>query len=381
MKNTIYKYFFYEFSRYFIITLFALASIVWVVQAVNFLDLVTEDGHAFTIYFTYTLLTLSKVFTKLIPFCFLISTVLTILKFEKDNELIILWTSGLNKIHMVNLIFRISLIIMLLQLILTNLVNPQLLNLSRTVIKNSQLQFIPSLLKEKQFNDTVESLTIFVENKTEDGVYENIFILDEGKILSNIQSRADDGDDTIFAKSGYVTSDEKNLVLLDGNIQKSNRDDGSVNLVKFEKTIFDLSKISTKSISDPKIQETSTIQIIRCIQYQYFDYPKNLCERYSENFTDTKIEINKRFGMPFFIPLIGLVCCFLFMSRKDKKISEFKKYIYFFIGFVFLMTGEITVRYSGISWNHTFIYYLIPFSMLPIFYFFLIKTIKYENLT
>ena len=85
--------------------------------------------------------------------------------------------------------------------------------------------------------------------------------------------------------------------------------------------------------------------------------------------------------MPFFIPLIGLVCCFLFMSRKDKKISEFKKYIYFFIGFVFLMTGEITVRYSGISWNHTFIYYLIPLSMLPIFYFFLIKTIKYENLT
>ena len=380
MKNTIYKYFFYEFSRYFIITLFALASIVWVVQAVNFLDLVTEDGHAFTIYFTYTLLTLSKVFTKLIPFCFLISTVLTILKFEKDNELIVLWTSGLNKIHMVNLIFRISLVVMLLQLTLTNLVNPQLLNLSRTVIKNSQLQFIPSLLKEKQFNDTVESLTIFVENKSEDGVYENIFILDEGKILSNIQALESGGDDTIFAKSGYVTSDEKNLVLLDGNIQKLN-DDGSVNLVKFEKTIFDLSGITTKSISDPKIQETSTIQIIRCIQYQYFNYPKNLCERYSENFTDTKIEINKRFGMPFFIPLIGLVCCFLFMSRKDKKISEFKKYIYFFIGFVFLMTGEITVRYSGISWNHTFIYYLIPLSMLPIFYFFLIKTIKYENLT
>ena len=307
MKNTIYKYFFYEFSRYFIITLFALASIVWVVQAVNFLDLVTEDGHAFTIYFTYTLLTLSKVFTKLIPFCFLISTVLTILKFEKDNELIVLWTSGLNKIHMVNLIFRISLVVMLLQLTLTNLVNPQLLNLSRAVIKNSQLQFIPSLLKEKQFNDTVESLTIFVENKSEDGVYENIFILDEGKILSNIQALGSAGDDTIFAKSGYVTSDEKNLVLLDGNIQKLN-DDGSVNLVKFEKTIFDLSGITTKSISDPKIQETSTIQIIRCIQYQYFNYPKNLCERYSENFTDTKIEINKRFGMPFFIPLIGSVC-------------------------------------------------------------------------
>ena len=106
MKNTIYKYFFHEFLRYFAITIFALAVIVWTVQSVNFLDLVTEDGHAFSIYFAYSSLTLSKILTKLIPFCFLLSTILTIVKLEKDNELIILWTSGLNKIYIVNLIFR-----------------------------------------------------------------------------------------------------------------------------------------------------------------------------------------------------------------------------------------------------------------------------------
>ena len=116
MKNTIYKYFFHEFLRYFLISMFALSVIVWTVQAVNFLDLVTEDGHAFTIYFAYSFLTISKVLTKLIPFCFLLSIILTILKFEKDNELIILWTSGLNNIHVVNLIFRISLKVMILNL-------------------------------------------------------------------------------------------------------------------------------------------------------------------------------------------------------------------------------------------------------------------------
>ena len=133
MKNTIYKYFFNEFLRYFFITLFALAVIVWSVQSVNFLDLVTEDGHAFKTYFVYSLLTLSKVLTKLIPFCFLLSTILTIVKFEKDNELIVVWTSGLNKIHIVNLIFRISLIIMLVQLVLTCVINPSLLNLKETM--------------------------------------------------------------------------------------------------------------------------------------------------------------------------------------------------------------------------------------------------------
>ena len=107
MKNTIYKYIFNEFLRYFLISLFALAIIVWTIQSVNFLDLVTEDGHAFATYFNYSFLTLSKVLTKLMPFCFMLALVITISKLEKDNEIIVLWTSGLNKIYIVNLLFKI----------------------------------------------------------------------------------------------------------------------------------------------------------------------------------------------------------------------------------------------------------------------------------
>ena len=136
MKKTIYKYIFHEFIRYFSVVLFALVAIIWTVQAVNFLDLVTNDGHAFKIYLLYSSLTIPKIFTKLIPFSFLIASMLTISKMEKDNELIILWTSGLNKIHIVNLIFRISLIIMLLQHVMASIINPETLNFSRSLLKN-----------------------------------------------------------------------------------------------------------------------------------------------------------------------------------------------------------------------------------------------------
>ena len=84
MKNRIYKYFYYEFIGYFTVILFALTAIIWTLQAVNFLDLVTQDGHAFKVYLFYSLLTLPKVFTKLIPFTFLLALILTIIKFEKD---------------------------------------------------------------------------------------------------------------------------------------------------------------------------------------------------------------------------------------------------------------------------------------------------------
>jgi len=375
MQNTIYKYFFHEFLRYFITSLFALAVIVWTVQAVNFLDLVTEDGHAFATYFTYSILILSKVLTKLIPFCFLLAVILTINKLEKDNELITIWTSGLNKIHIVNLLLRISIIVMILQLILTSVVNPKFLNLSRSILKNSQLQFIPSLLKEKQFNDTVEGLTIFVGERNKSKIYKNIFIRDDGKILSSIGALSS----TIFAKSGKISDDEKNLILYNGNIQKLEKDN-TVSIIRFQKTVLKLDGLSTKTISEPKMQETTTLKILLCIINDNLYSDMHNCTQSKKSFMDTKIEINKRLGMPMFIPLISLICAFLLSSRKDKKIYNYNKYIYFFISLSLLILAEIFVRYSGSSWVHSATYYLFPVLMLPLIYWSLIRKFKYENL-
>ena len=374
MKNRIYKYFFREFIHHFLIVLFALTAIIWTIQAVNFLDLVTDDGHAFKIYLLYSFLTIPKVLTKLIPFTFLIASILTILKFERNNELILLWTSGLNKIHIANLIFRTSLFIMLVQFLMASIINPQTLNISRSLLKNSELQFIPSLLKERQFNDAVKGLTIFVEKKNDNQTYENILIRDEGNVLTQVSS----GSSTIFAKSGYISKDEKHLILLNGNIQKL-ENGKNIDFIKFEKTSVYLSGLSTRTISEPKIQETPTIDIVRCMLNKYQDIHN--CGRQAKNIRDTKAEINRRFGMPIFIPLIALITCFLLRSRKEGKIYGLYKYIYFFIGFTIIVGSEITVRYSGISLNVTLLYYLIPIVLLPIVYLFLIRTFKYENLS
>ena len=373
MKNRIYKYFFHEFLRYFSVVIFGLTAVIWTIQAVNFLDLVTDDGHAFRIYLLYSILNVPKMLTKLIPFSFLIASILTILKLEKDNELIVLWTSGLNKIYIVNLVFRISILIMIMQLIKSVIINPQTLNTSRTLLKNSELQFVGSLLKEKQFNDTLKGLTVFVDKKNNDGTFENIFIRDEGNVLSQVSS----GSSTIFAKSGYLRKNDKTLVLSNGNIQKLEKD-GGISVIKFETTALNLSGLSTKTTPVPKIQETPTLEIIQCVIKENI-YLRN-CKQTEESYKENVIEFNKRFGMPMFIPLISLIVCFLLSSRKEKKASGAYKYLYFFIGLFILIIAEITVRYSGISWGHTAYYYLTPIGLLPLVYLFLIRVFKYENL-
>ena len=385
LSNKIYKHFFLELSKYFLITLFTFSAIVWTVQAVNFLDLVVEDGHALTVYLGYSLLNVPKILTKFIPLSFLIALVLSILKFDNENELIILWTAGLNKLKVVNFFIKVSLIVTLLQLFLATAINPSVLNYSRSLIKSSSLDFISSMIKTNQFNDTVAGLTIFVEKKNKNGDMENIFIRDEGKVLRSLEDSGSTDNITIIAKKGRVANlDNPVLVLNDGIIQSekitTQKDNKNNNLqtVKFQKTILKLDNIQTRSIVQTKIQETPSKMLIEC----YFnDEDKEIlnCPRDHKK-NDVLSEINRRFGMPLYIPVITLILCFLLNQREENKFKSFYKYFYPVFAFLILVLAEILVKYSGKSFTNTLIYYLTPIVILPLIYFEIIRNFLYENL-
>ena len=105
LKNKIYKYLSTEILKNFITILLTFTAIAWTVRAVNFLDLMIEDGYSAAIYFEYSLLNISTIVTRFIPLSFLLSLIISIAKFERQQELLILWSSGLNKIKIVNIFF------------------------------------------------------------------------------------------------------------------------------------------------------------------------------------------------------------------------------------------------------------------------------------
>ena len=50
MEKLIFKKFFIDTTIFLIIGTLSLTLIVWVIQAVNYLDFVSEDGHSFKVY-------------------------------------------------------------------------------------------------------------------------------------------------------------------------------------------------------------------------------------------------------------------------------------------------------------------------------------------
>ena len=387
MKNKIYYYFFKEFFAFFAIILFTLTAIVWTVQAVNYLDFVTEDGHAFYTYFSYSILGIPKIISKLMPFSFLGSIMLTILKLEENNELLVLWTSGLNKMKIVNIIFLISIFVTIIQLITSSTFSPKSLNVSRSLLTGSNMNIIPALLQEKKFNDTVKSLTIFVNEKKKNGAIENIFLREEG--LNKESS-------TTFAKKGFLKKINKSsiLVLFDGVIQKEK--EGKISFIYFDKFELNLSKYKNKSSSWPKIQENPTTILFDCFfsyknfELSYFSNIENLfkkllnvknIEKCPYPTIEVSNELNRRFGMPLYIPLRALIGCYLLSSRRESKNQKLIKFMYFLIGFSVLIFAEIAVRYSGKVNYIAISYYLLPILLIVLNYLNLFRVFKYENLT
>ena len=351
LKNKIYRYLSIEIFKSFITFLFAFAAIAWTVRAVNFLDLIVDDGHSIRTYLYYSILVLSTVITKFIPISFLIALIMSIIRFQKQNELIILWSSGVSKIQIVNLFFKISLIITLFQMTLSVLVTPYALNKSRSIIKNAEMTSVFSITKANDFSDTLKHLTFYVEKKTQGKLMENIFIKDTTGVLGNMMvNKENSGDTTIIAKKGYVDKNLNNrLFLFDGIIQSKNKDNEIKNIT-FKKTQILLDGYVNRSIKQPKIQETNSLQLIKCylfkIKYKTINYSRsdlydagrlqcpymyslNLDYEHSykeiafdkifeKNFLTTRENISKRFGIPLFIPIIALISSFLLISGKIK---------------------------------------------------------------
>ncbi len=371
-KNKIYNYISLELIKSFILILFSLSLIAWTVRAVNFLDLIVDSGYSTSTYFIYSILNLTNIMTKFIPLSFLLALLLIIIKLERQNELLVLWTSGVAKFKVTNLFFLLSLFIFLIHLIFSTIITPTALYKSRTLVKQSGVDTVANLIKPNTFSDTFKGLTFYVEEKNKN-VIKNIFIKDESNNLNSLLPKNSSAKNkTVIAEKGVISKSK--LILENGFIQ-SFQNDNTVKIIQFNKTLLNFDNLDNRVIKDVKIQETSTYKILNCLKNYYYN---QIPEGYIKNCPKNNIAIvvetfSRRIIMPLYIPLISILISFILIYTKNKKMKVINRYLFFTLSFMLLVLSELLVRYSGISNIGFYTYLLIPFILLPILYLILLN--------
>ena len=373
MKKIIFNKLQKEIFLFFLVSSIALTLIIWVIQAVNYLDIVTEDGHSFKVYFLFTLLSLPKIFSQSLPFVFFLSVFYIVSDYEDKNQLLIYWSYGVNKLQVINQIIQLSLIFVIFQIIFSTIAVPYTQDKSRSFIRNSNLDFFPNLIKPKKFIDTVKGLTIFIDEKNEDGSFSKILLKDETN-TNNIQ--------IIIAEKGNIIlkDNKKTLLLNNGEILKVNKNNKTTSF-NFRTTQFNLENYSSKTTKTPKVQEIATIDLIKCFDFLKKNLNTSVVIRSlncNSNFLKNIYqELFKRMYLPVYIALIGLIASLILLKSKNTQGYFSFKIKIFLTGIFFIILSDILLNYTGNKIINNLIYAVVPvFSFLIIYQILFLKLRK-----
>ena len=381
MKKLLFINFLKDVLKLFFLIGLSLGTIIWIMQAVNFLKFVTEDGHNLQVYFSYTFLNFPKIIHRILPFIFFIALFQQISNYEDKNELLIFWTHGINKMQFVNVIVLFSLTIVLFQVFLGSYISPLGQKEARNYLRDSNIDYFPALIKEGKFIDTVSNLTIFINSQDENGTYKNIFIKEEFNDESNKEETQGFKSQIIYAKSGVLLSQGTNKIFKLYNGKFINNKNGKNSNFSFEQIDFDLAKYTSKTTTHPKIQETDSALLIKCLK-SFFKDKKKLKEEFfncdKNSIGDVLQEFLKRFYQPLYIPLMALTCCLLIFKSKEANNFRFFKITLFLINFFIIVISESFLRYSGYSRTGLLIFTVFPIFFFLFFYITLISTLKFR---
>ena len=356
MKKILFRKLLLDCLIFFLITLFSSGVIIWVFQAVNFLDIIVEDGRNYLVYLNFSLLNFPKVISKLVPFVLFFSFLYVIGKYELKNELIIFWNFGVNKIDLINFFIKFSFLIMLIQIFLTAFIVPKSQDLARSFLRTSSINYLENFVKPRIFNDAVKGLTIYSNSKDELGNLKEIY-LKKGS-GNNFQ--------ITFAKEGKFKQIGKNQFLELNFGETISVINDKITNFKFKKTDFNLSNFEDNTTTYKKTQEVATLDLIKCyhnlMKFNILKVDKNFevenCRK--DNIDNIIKELYKRIIIPLYIPVLILISLLLLLKSKENINYPRYRILIFLIGFGAIIISEMTIRLINVDFIKNLKFFIIP---------------------
>ena len=368
MKKILFRKLLLDYMSFFLIALFSSSIIIWVFQAVNFLDIMIEDGRDYMVYINYSLLNFPKILSKLFPFVIFFSLFYVTLRYENNNELMIFWSFGINKIQIINFIFKVSIFLMLFQIFLTSLIVPKSQDMARSFLRSSTVNFFGNFIKPKRFNDTIKGVTIYSGEKDENGNLFNIYIKKEIEDKEFQITYAKKG---IFKKISNIPI----LVLHEGQTIKGKN--GNITNFSFEKSDFPLIKLETNTTTYIKTQELSSKDLVKCFLQIGINQNENLSINIEnclpQNLNNILKELYKRFFIPLYIPLLMTLPLLLLITSKENLNYSRVKVFTFCFGLLIIIFSETSIRLISNTIHKNYSIIILPIIIFLFLYAFYLK--------
>ncbi len=374
MKKILFRKLLSDYLTFLFITLISASIVIWVFQSVNYLDIMIEDGRDYLVYLNFSVLNFPKILSKIFPFVLFFTLFYITTKYELNNELMIFWNFGVHKMEIINLIFKLSIFLTLLQIVFTSLIVPKSQDLARSFLRNSDVNFFGNFVKPQKFNDTIKGVTIYSDKKDKNGNLKNLYLKREIN---------DNEFQITYAKKGEFKEINNSHILVLYEGATINSKNNKITNISFSKSDFSLIDLESNTTTYIKTQEISSFKLFKCIE-SYYKFNKIVFEKITsdiENCTITNInniikELYKRFIIPFYIPVLSLLAFLIIIISKENVKYQKVRFSTFIIGIIVIIFSETTIRFISNVTIQNISLIIIPIILLIFLYLFLFYQFK-----
>lgn len=209
----------------------SLTSIIWLTQAIRFIDFIVNRGVSFSTFLYLTVLLIPSLLLLIVPVALYASVMFIYAKLSSDSELVVMKSAGLSAWQ----IARPALIAAIAAMLFGYAISLYFLPASYRQFKDMQNflrdNYASLLLQEEVFNSPIDGLTVFIRERGKEGGLKGILVHD---------NRQPDMPVTMMAQSGELvqTPQGPRFLLYNGNRQENRR--GSVSLLNFDSYAVDI---------------------------------------------------------------------------------------------------------------------------------------------
>lgn len=218
---------------------FSLTSIVWLTQALRFIDFIVNQGVSITVFLKLTVLLIPSLLNVIFPPALLVAALFTYNKLTTDSELVVLQAAGLSPWRITLPAVQVGALVALFAYANALYVQPISYRQFRDMQSFLRNNYASILLQDGVFNSPVEGLTVFIRERDKDNILHGILVHDNRDANKAV---------TMMAEQGRLveTPQGPRFLLVNGNRQERNK--GRLSFLNFQSYTLDIS-LYTKTLS------------------------------------------------------------------------------------------------------------------------------------
>lgn len=277
----------------FLLVTFSLMSIIWLTQSLRFVDLITNNGIAISVFAELTSLLMPRIFTVLAPVSVFAAVLFVYNRMLSDRELVVMKSAGISPLQCAVPAIIFGLFMSFFNIFVYNWGIPwseRQFSELQWKVKNDVSHL---MLREGEFTRLQNGLTVFITTHEKDGSVTGIMVNDERTPGSRV---------TISAEKGRIIYTEKGpkIIMVNGARQEINKKNNQFTSVSFARYSVDFGIQEKSRKKEAGVRERDLQELLNA-----HNNP-NLEEKEANRFF---VEGNRRLLNPFFNLLFAVLAC------------------------------------------------------------------------